>query len=263
MKDGSGAAGLTLPDSVFLGVCRLHGRIPRDCQTCTVLPHVLPDHNRAGNVDVERAQLARLRDLDAGVEQRQQLGIDALLLRAQQEHRARGEAPAVERHAAVRLLDAHERIAPASEFQELRAHLRPRDLLDGEPLLGGHGDGLEGLVLGELRVRHVQRLAVEDLARAAETGQVRDLVHQGRHDDERCARVLPPCRGALVRRLRGGQRVELPLQPRGASSGSRVRAVQRGIRGPGCCVHRSSLTGRCGQDSSLPALRNGGELREI
>ena len=41
------------------------------------------------------------------------------------------------------------------------------------------------LVLGDLEVREAERLAGEDLAGAAEAGEVRRLVHQGRDHDLR------------------------------------------------------------------------------
>eukprot|EP00405_Crypthecodinium_cohnii_P061436 CAMPEP_0195021604 /NCGR_PEP_ID=MMETSP0326_2-20130528/38275_1 /TAXON_ID=2866 ORGANISM="Crypthecodinium cohnii, Strain Seligo" /NCGR_SAMPLE_ID=MMETSP0326_2 /ASSEMBLY_ACC=CAM_ASM_000348 /LENGTH=179 /DNA_ID=CAMNT_0040040885 /DNA_START=219 /DNA_END=755 /DNA_ORIENTATION=+ len=160
-------------------------------EDCSELSGVLPDGQRSRHMDIQGPDLPSLRDLNASVEPREEVCVDALLFSPKKNGCIARVRPFVHDHAVVGLLDTHDLVSPAPEFGQVALQGSFRHLLHWKPLLGGDRNGLERLILYDLLIRQTDCLAIEDFTSPAKSSQIRRLVDEGSDHDE----GQPPLRG--------------------------------------------------------------------
>mmetsp|Transcript_17084 Transcript_17084/g.39836 ORF Transcript_17084/g.39836 Transcript_17084/m.39836 type:complete len:328 (-) Transcript_17084:485-1468(-) len=215
-------------------------------------------------MDVQGADLTRLRNFDACIQQGEELRVNPFLLRAQYQCCAtRCKLVLIQKNAAVRLFDANELVATLPEHQKVSPDARPWNFLDGKPLFRGDGHGLEGLILDHSCIGQAQGFTVEDLTRAAEACKIWHFVHQSGDDNQRTSRS--PLHRCLKRRgHRRLRRNKLALWPRGVAS--RIICILLGNALDSGSLHidfRLCLNSGETRNVCQPLLRGRGKERRI
>lgn len=155
---------------------------------------------------VEAPDNSQLRNLHGGVEQPEDVHRDALFLCPEHEDRSVWEPELGQAHALVRLLEADKAPSPVALHPlEPRGDIVAFDFFDAYPRVGGDRDAGKVGVLLHGGIAHDKRLGLEYLACPTQSCEVRDLVDERGHDDDRPRRGRRGCRcGAGSGALQGG-----------------------------------------------------------